>query len=135
MLKQKTCKACRKKFTPSRPMQTACSTACAIAIAERKREKQAQQMQGLPASRARMKAQNALSASRISSGMPFMLSSCWRVSLRFSAAICCACFSRLRSAMAIAHAVEQADCIGRVGVNFCRHDLHVFCFSMPTPTQ
>ena len=43
-LKQKTCKACRQKFAPSRPMQTACSPACAIAIAERKREKQAQQM-------------------------------------------------------------------------------------------
>ena len=43
-LKQKTCKSCRHKFVPSRPMQTACSTACAIAIAERKREKQVQQM-------------------------------------------------------------------------------------------
>ena len=43
-LKQKTCKSCRQKFTPTRPMQSACSTACAIAIAERKREKQAQQM-------------------------------------------------------------------------------------------
>ena len=43
-LKQKTCKSCRQKFAPSRPMQTACSPACAIAIAERKREKQAQQM-------------------------------------------------------------------------------------------
>lgn len=43
MLKQKTCKSCRQKFTPTRPMQSACSTACAIAIAERKREKQAQQ--------------------------------------------------------------------------------------------
>ena len=43
MLKQKTCKSCRNKFVPSRPMQTACSPACAIAIAERKREKQAQQ--------------------------------------------------------------------------------------------
>ena len=42
-LKQKTCKSCRQKFVPSRPMQSACSTACAIAIAERKREKQAQQ--------------------------------------------------------------------------------------------
>ena len=42
-LKQKTCKSCRQKFAPSRPMQTACSPACAIAIAERKREKQAQQ--------------------------------------------------------------------------------------------
>ncbi len=42
-LKQKTCKSCRNKFVPSRPMQTACSTACAIAIAERKRAKQAQQ--------------------------------------------------------------------------------------------
>ena len=42
-LKQKTCKSCRQKFAPSRPMQSACSTACAIAIAERKREKQAQQ--------------------------------------------------------------------------------------------
>ena len=42
-LKQKTCKSCRQKFTPTRPMQSACSTACAIAIAERKREKQAQQ--------------------------------------------------------------------------------------------
>ena len=44
MLKQKTCKSCRQKFTPTRPMQSACSPACAIAIAERKREKQAQQM-------------------------------------------------------------------------------------------
>ena len=44
MLKQKTCKSCRQKFVPSRPMQTACTPACAIAIAERKREKQAQQM-------------------------------------------------------------------------------------------
>jgi hypothetical protein len=43
-LKQKTCKACRQKFVPSRPMQAACTPACAIAIAERKREKQAQQM-------------------------------------------------------------------------------------------
>lgn len=43
-LKQKTCKSCRQKFVPSRPMQTACTPACAIAIAERKREKQAQQM-------------------------------------------------------------------------------------------
>ena len=43
-LKQKTCKSCRQKFTPTRPMQSACSTACAIAMAERKREKQAQQM-------------------------------------------------------------------------------------------
>ena len=43
-LKQKTCKSCRQKFTPTRPMQSACSTACAIAIAERKRETQAQQM-------------------------------------------------------------------------------------------
>lgn len=43
-MKQKTCKSCRQKFTPTRPMQSACSTACAIAIAERKREKQAQQM-------------------------------------------------------------------------------------------
>ena len=43
-LKQKTCKSCRQKFTPTRPMQSACSTACAIVIAERKREKQAQQM-------------------------------------------------------------------------------------------
>lgn len=42
-LKQKVCKSCRNKFVPSRPMQSACSTACAIAIAERKREKQAQQ--------------------------------------------------------------------------------------------
>lgn len=42
-LKQKTCKSCRQKFTPTRPMQSACSTVCAIAIAERKREKQAQQ--------------------------------------------------------------------------------------------
>ena len=42
-LKQKTCKSCRQKFTPTRPMQSACSPACAIAIAERKREKQAQQ--------------------------------------------------------------------------------------------
>lgn len=42
-LKQKTCKSCRNRFVPSRPMQSACSTACAIAIAERKREKQAQQ--------------------------------------------------------------------------------------------
>ena len=42
-LKQKTCKSCRQKFAPSRPMQTACTPACAIAIAERKREKQAQQ--------------------------------------------------------------------------------------------
>lgn len=42
-LKQKTCKSCRQKFTPTRPMQSACSTACAIAIAARKREKQAQQ--------------------------------------------------------------------------------------------
>ena len=41
--KQKTCKSCRQRFAPSRPMQSACSTACAIAIAERKREKQAQQ--------------------------------------------------------------------------------------------
>ena len=43
MLKQKTCKSCRQKFVPSRPMQSACSPACAIAIAARKREKQAQQ--------------------------------------------------------------------------------------------
>ena len=43
-LKQKTCKSCRQKFVPSRPMQTACSPSCAIAIAERKREKQAQHM-------------------------------------------------------------------------------------------
>ena len=42
-LKQKTCKSCRQKFAPSRPMQSACSPACAIAIAERKRQKQAQQ--------------------------------------------------------------------------------------------
>ena len=42
-LKQKTCKACRQKFAPSRPMQTACTPACAIAMAERKRQKQAQQ--------------------------------------------------------------------------------------------
>ena len=42
-LKEKTCKSCRNKFTPSRPMQTACSPACAIALAERKRQKQAQQ--------------------------------------------------------------------------------------------
>jgi len=42
-LKQKTCKACRQKFVPSRPMQAACTPACAIAIAERKRAKQAQQ--------------------------------------------------------------------------------------------
>ena len=43
-LKEKACKSCRQKFAPSRPMQTACSPACAIVIAERKREKQAQQM-------------------------------------------------------------------------------------------
>lgn len=42
-LKQKTCKSCRQKFVPSRPMQTACTPACAIAMAERKRQKQAQQ--------------------------------------------------------------------------------------------
>ena len=42
-LKQKTCKSCRQKFVPTRPMQVACSPACAIAIAERKRTKQAQQ--------------------------------------------------------------------------------------------
>lgn len=42
-LKQKTCKSCRNKFVPSRPMQTACTPACAIAVAERKRAKQAQQ--------------------------------------------------------------------------------------------
>jgi len=42
-LKQKTCKSCRQKFVPSRPMQTACTPACAVAIAERKRQKQAQQ--------------------------------------------------------------------------------------------
>lgn len=42
-LKQKTCKACRTRFVPTRPMQVACSPACAIALAERKRTKQAQQ--------------------------------------------------------------------------------------------
>jgi hypothetical protein len=57
-LKQKTCKACRQKFVPSRPMQTACTPACAIAIAERKRAKQAQQ----EASKSRKEARQRLEA-------------------------------------------------------------------------
>ena len=32
----KTCKSCRAKFTPLRPLQSVCSTSCAINLAERK---------------------------------------------------------------------------------------------------
>lgn len=56
MLKQKTCKSCRQKFVPSRPMQVACAPSCAIAIAEKKRAKQAQQV----ASAARKEARQRL---------------------------------------------------------------------------
>ena len=38
-MKQKTCKQCRKKFEPSRPMQAVCSPACAVNLAQKKREK------------------------------------------------------------------------------------------------
>lgn len=37
--KPKTCKQCRKKFEPARPMQAVCSPACALALAQKKREK------------------------------------------------------------------------------------------------
>lgn len=54
-VKQKTCKACRQRFEPTRPMQVVCSPACAIALAERKREKQTRQ----DASAARKEARQA----------------------------------------------------------------------------
>lgn len=37
----KSCKVCREKFQPARALQSVCSTACALAQAQRKREKQA----------------------------------------------------------------------------------------------
>ena len=60
-LKQKTCKSCRQKFVPSRPMQSACSPACAIATAERKREKQAQQEEARKRKEARQRLEAAKS--------------------------------------------------------------------------
>lgn len=38
-LKQKTCKVCKVKFTPSRPLQTVCNFECAIKDAVTKRKK------------------------------------------------------------------------------------------------
>lgn len=38
-MKQKTCKQCRKKFEPARPMQAVCSPVCAANLARKKREK------------------------------------------------------------------------------------------------
>ena len=35
--KQKTCKVCKKKFTPERPMQTTCGFSCAMQHANKKR--------------------------------------------------------------------------------------------------
>lgn len=37
-VKQKKCKHCKALFTPSKPIQTACSIACAVAMARKKRE-------------------------------------------------------------------------------------------------
>jgi len=37
--REKTCKVCRARFMPARPLQVACSPACAQAIAQRNREK------------------------------------------------------------------------------------------------
>ena len=39
--KQKTCKGCREKFAPTRPMQEACQPICAINIARAKADKKA----------------------------------------------------------------------------------------------
>ena len=38
-MKQKKCRHCKTLFTPSRPIQVACSIACAVAMARKKREK------------------------------------------------------------------------------------------------
>ena len=38
-VRQKKCKHCKASFIPSKPIQTACSIACAVAIARKKREK------------------------------------------------------------------------------------------------
>ena len=38
-LKQKKCRHCKAEFTPIKPMQIACSIACAVAMARKKREK------------------------------------------------------------------------------------------------
>ena len=38
-VKQKKCKHCKALFTPSKPIQTVCSIACAVAMAKKKREK------------------------------------------------------------------------------------------------
>jgi Bacteriophage Lambda NinG protein len=37
-VKQKKCKACAERFTPARPMQSACSIPCAMKLAEGKRQ-------------------------------------------------------------------------------------------------
>ena len=37
-VKQKKCKHCKAVFTPSKPIQTVCSIACAVAMAKKKRE-------------------------------------------------------------------------------------------------
>lgn len=39
-MKQKTCKACKEKFTPQRSMQSVCSPGCGLSLAKAKREKQ-----------------------------------------------------------------------------------------------
>jgi hypothetical protein len=41
--REKKCRACPTRFVPSRPLQVACCPDCAQTLAERKREKQAQQ--------------------------------------------------------------------------------------------
>lgn len=38
-MKQKTCKQCRNRFDPARPMQAVCSPLCAANLAQKKREK------------------------------------------------------------------------------------------------
>jgi len=40
-LKQKKCASCREFFPPSRPMQKACSTACALALVDKAKAKEA----------------------------------------------------------------------------------------------
>lgn len=37
--KQKTCKACREKFKPDRPMQSACSPRCAIELVQKEKDR------------------------------------------------------------------------------------------------
>ena len=38
-MKPKKCRHCKTLFTPSRPIQVACSIACAVAMARKKRDK------------------------------------------------------------------------------------------------